>query len=156
MNQNSVEGVHHEEPYCLDIQGGSMYHVHPDNAKNYVDNSMRGTPFDANEERLQYVSFMAPAWNPTLLIPVGAWDDGNGGILKNPSQRPIRRMPEQREGKRISFTEYQRKLAGKLTLKAVAEANKDHKVQDYAVVGNKDKATDEVMPTNCKSNSNKR
>lgn len=101
-NSSSVRGIQRPEPHILTVYGNHPF---------YLDSTQRGiwrrgTPFDEDEQQLQYLSFMQPFNNDTILRAVHSWDDGNGGIAKNKkAQHYGRKIPNQDSAKKTDFTE---------------------------------------------------
>lgn len=65
-------------PYLLTVPSDKPYHI----SSQQADNWRIGSPFDVNEEKLQYMTFLSRNWEDSLLVAVGGWDDEQGGIME--------------------------------------------------------------------------
>jgi hypothetical protein len=74
-------------PYLLKILGPSTYKPPPFAKYEWRYTWHNRHPFDKNEEQLQYVSFLRQAWENTVLLPFGNWDDGKGRIMEENSTK---------------------------------------------------------------------
>lgn len=122
-----------ESPYMLTLR--SDYTVSP----HQVDDWRRGSPFSAGEERLQYLSFNSRLSTDTMLIAVGDWDDGHGGIADKSSQTSSKSnsglaspLPGQPARKKISLQAYKNKTAAQASAKLSPGVNGETKIQEKA------------------------
>ncbi len=95
-------------PYLLTVPTDRPYHISPSQA----DNWRRGTLFDADEEALQYMSYIPRDPSDGLIVTVGDWDDGNGGIMKKETTKENGPTTPQRppvQKKKITLSAYKRK-----------------------------------------------
>ena len=88
----------------------------------------KGTPFAANEERLQYLSFLAHG--DGLIKAVGGWDNDKGEIMETTSKQLQSRssgmsgsQQTQSQKKKISLSDYKTKAGGQAVTKDVTKAN---------------------------------
>lgn len=119
-----------ESPYILKVP--TTYRV----SSHQVNDWRRGSPFAAEEEQLQYLSFNPHIWEDTMLTAVGDWDDGHGGIADKSSQNssktnsglgsPLSGQPPR---KKISLEAYKNKTAANASAKQSPAANGENKVQ---------------------------
>ena len=117
-----------ESPYILTVP--TTYRVSSHQANDW----RRGSPFGADEERLQYLSFFSHAWDDTMLNAVGDWDDGQGGIADKSSQNSSKTnswtgspLPGQPPRKKISLQAYKNKTAAQAGAKLSPPENEENK-----------------------------
>ena len=79
--QRLSDNVLPKSPYLVVSSSNTVYRVNQYQANEW----RRGSPFAANEEKLQYLSFNAR--DDPMLHWVGGWDDGNGGIAEEQPRR---------------------------------------------------------------------
>lgn len=92
LNTSFVGGIRRIEPHILTVYGKHPFYLEPSQKGIW----RRGTPFDEDEEQLQYLSFTQPFNLDTILRPIHSWDDGNGGIAKNrKAQHSDLKLPDQ-------------------------------------------------------------
>ena len=112
-----------ESPYILHVR--STHRQSPEHA----DHWQSGTPFDLNEEELQYLTFKDRTNDLTPgLLCRGGWDDGKGGLA--PPEEPYSRTssdgtPVQGQGhkKKISLADYNRRDKKKAAVTAAKNTN---------------------------------
>lgn len=101
-NSSSVRRIRPREPHILTVYGEHPFYLCPSQKGIW----RRGTPFDEDEEQLQYLSFTQPFNVDTILRPVHSWDDGNGGIAKNRKAQPSgHKLPDQDGEKKTNSVE---------------------------------------------------
>ena len=95
-------------PYLLTVP--SLYNL----SSHQVNDWKRGCPFDAKEERLQYLTFRSHFDKDTIFHAVGDWDDGKGNILSTIDRTSglSSPLPGQPPKKKMSFLDYKNKAAG--------------------------------------------
>lgn len=120
-----------ESPYILTVP--TTYRV----SSHQVNDWRRGSPFSADEEQLQYLSFNSHTWEDTMLSAVGDWDDGHGGIADKSTQNSSKSnsglaspLPGQPPRKKISLQAYKNKTAAQAGAKLSPGANGEKKVQE--------------------------
>lgn len=103
-----------ESPYVLTVP--TTYHVSAYQANDW----RRGTPFTAEEQKLQYLTFLPHTMDDTMLKADGDWDDGNGGVADKSSQSVSTRrssgtmspLPGQDpRRKKMTLEDYKKKVA---------------------------------------------
>ncbi|MCJ1447515.1 MAG: hypothetical protein MMC23_008026 [Stictis urceolatum] len=113
-------------PYILTVPSDRPYNLD----KRLADDWKRGTPFDYDEERLQYLSFL-PEWDQGLITPVGAWDNEKGGmdnLSQSQSGRSSAGTPTVGAKKsKISLSDYKKKTAGQPVAPSVKRDGEDRK-----------------------------
>ena len=119
-----------ESPYILTVP--TSYRV----SSHQVNDWRRGSPFGADEEQLQYMSFNSHAWDDTMLSAVGDWDDGQGGIADKSSQGSSKTtsglatpLPGQPPRKKISLQAYKNKTAAQASARLSPKMNGENKLQ---------------------------
>lgn len=97
----------------------------------------RGSPFSANEESLQYLTFNSHLFDDTMLTAVGDWDDGKGGIPEKSPDTTTKSssglgtpFPGQPPRKKISLQDYKAKTAGQAGAKVLPRVSGRNKVQE--------------------------
>ncbi|KAI9871125.1 MAG: hypothetical protein M1830_003287 [Pleopsidium flavum] len=65
-------------PYLLTVPSDKPYHISSHQSGNW----RIGSPFNANEESLQYMSFLSRNWEDSLLVAIGGWDDEKGSVME--------------------------------------------------------------------------
>jgi hypothetical protein len=118
-----------QTPYILTVPTDRPYHLD----RRLQDQWKRGTPFDSNEEQLQYLSFL-PEWDNGLITPVGAWNDEKGG-MDTPSQsgRSSTLTPKVGGTKvKLSLSDYKKKAAGQAVTPKPARENEEASKQNGA------------------------
>lgn len=120
-----------DSPYIITVP--TTYRV----SSHQVNDWRRGSPFGADEEQLQYLSFNSHTWDDTMLNAVGDWDDGHGGIADKSSQNSSKTnsglgspLPGQPPRKKISLQAYKNKTAAQAGAKLSPGANGEKKVQE--------------------------
>jgi hypothetical protein len=112
-------------PYLLTVPNTEQIRLGPHQANEW----RRNTTFDANEEPLQYMSFLKDRGDDnTILVTVGGWNNEKGELVDmSPPQKGLgssgTNTPKQGPtvAKKISFADYTKKRAsGQLGAKAVA------------------------------------
>ena len=98
-------------PYLLTVPSDIPYRVHHQQANNWKINS----PFDADEEGLQYMSFLYRDWDDSILVARGDWDN-EGSVMENgiSSRTEVRSgttTPSHGQGqkKKITLSDYKSK-----------------------------------------------
>ena len=101
-------------PYLLTVPSDRPYNINPHQANDW----RRQTPFDVNEEQLQYMSFLNREFDDGLIRAVGGWDNDKGELMdtiataahgsRSGTTTP---RPGQAPGKKISLAEYKNKKA---------------------------------------------
>ena len=101
-------------PYMLTVPSDQPYTLTSYQANDW----RRNTPFDVNEEQLQYMSFLSRDFDDGLIRAIGGWDNDKGEIIDNTSSRledsrsgTTTPRPGQTTGKKISLAEYKNKKA---------------------------------------------
>ena len=132
LKKLSVDIIH-GSPYLLSVP--TDYRVNP----SHADDWRRGSPFGADEEKLQYVSFMPRVYHDTLLTADDHWDDGNGAMADKASQSVSTRRssgttsPGQTPRKKISLEEYKLKKAAEASAKTSPRGGAVPKLPEKAV-----------------------
>lgn len=128
--KNLSDKILPESPYILKVP--TTYRV----SSHQLNDWRRGSPFTAEEEQLQYLSFNPHIWEDTMLTAVGDWDDGHGGIADKSSQNSSKTnsglgspLPGQPPRKKISLEAYKNKTAAQASAKQSPAANGENKVQ---------------------------
>ena len=101
-------------PYLLTVPSDRPYNINPHQANDW----RRQTPFDANEEQLQYMSFLNREFDDGLIRAIGGWDNEKGEIMDTTTTAThgsrsgtTTPRPGQAPGKKISLAEYKNKKA---------------------------------------------
>lgn len=98
-------------PYILTVPSDRPYNRDPRAFHDW----RRGTPFDEDEEQLQYLSFLAD-WDDGLIRPVGGWDNVKGEIMdrSNSQQSNMSTTSVVGSTKKIKYSlaDYKKKAAG--------------------------------------------
>ncbi|KAI9699353.1 MAG: hypothetical protein M1836_002964 [Candelina mexicana] len=107
--QRLIKNVLPKSPYLLTVPSNNPYRVHHQQANNWKINS----PFDTDEEDLQYMSFLYRDWDDSILVARGNWDD-EGRIMENgtSSRTELRSgtsTPSQGQKKKITLSDYKSK-----------------------------------------------
>ncbi|KAI9722389.1 MAG: hypothetical protein M1812_001861 [Candelaria pacifica] len=137
--QHLNKNVLPKSPYLLTVPSDIPYRVHHQQANNWKINS----PFDADEEGLQYMSFLYRDWDDSIIVARGNWDN-EGSIMENGtgSRAEVRSgtsTPSHGQGqkKKITLSDYKSKpkagLAGQGVqadglkgVKSQLESNSNH------------------------------
>lgn len=108
-SSSSVRRIRRREPHILTVYGEHPFYLNPSQKGTW----RRGTPFDKDEEQLQYLGFTQPFNTDTILRPVHSWDDGNGGIAKNRKAQPSgHKLPDQDSEKKTTESRIKNHRAG--------------------------------------------
>ena len=105
--QNISEKVIPVSPYILTVASSCSFDLSPFQA----DDLLRGTPFKAKEEHLQYLSFLAD-WDNGLITPVGGWDNDKGEIMEHVSDTRSTATTPKVGAKKIPWSDYTSRTAG--------------------------------------------
>ena len=71
------DNIIQQSPYILTVPTDRPHRLHPYQA----DNWRKGLPWEAHEEPLQYMSFLARDWDDGVLKAVGGWDNEKGELV---------------------------------------------------------------------------
>ena len=91
-------------PYILTVPAQSAYPL----SSHQTDDFRRRTPFNPDEDSLQYLSFL-PDWDNGLIAPVGDWSNERGEMVdKTPQKQEMRNSdrPSKPGAKKISLSAY--------------------------------------------------
>ena len=127
--KNISEKVIPASPYLLTVPN-----VRPFNLTSHqADDLLRGTPFTAKEEQLQYLSFLAD-WDDGLITPVGGWDNEKGEIMEQVSVTRSTTTTPKVGAKKISMSDYKKRTAGQSAINGHVKANGNTKSRDLPSV----------------------
>lgn len=129
------------EPYLVSVPSNVPYN----HSRRYIPTWHNGTPFTKDEEQLQYLSFVAPTIEDTLLSLVGGWSDGQGNLLLDeeelelsPRSKPAtgRNSPvAEIQRKKISLGQYKTKVKGEVDVTTDTPPRRDMEKQAIKVNG---------------------
>ena len=121
--QHLSDSIIQKSPYLLTIPTSRPYQPH----SNQISDWRRGSPFDAHEEQLQYLSFLPRDPGEDLLIATGGWDNERGEMVEHlQAGRSGTSTPQQGQGqvKKIPFSHYKtHKAGGQSVTKEVPKPN---------------------------------
>jgi hypothetical protein len=136
------------EPYLVSVPSNVPYN----HSRRYIPTWHNETPFTKDEEQLQYLSFIPPTNEDTLLSVVGGWSDEKGSFLVeeededlSPRSKPVtaRHSPApETQRKKISLGQYKTKVKGDVEMTTETPPRRDMEKQAKKVNGIKI----EVMP----------
>ena len=121
--KNISDNIIPPSPYLLTVPTDVPYNI----SRHQANDWRRGTPFDANEEPLQYMSFLRD-WDDGLITAVGGWDNDKGEIMDPAQQKQAARSSTSTprvSAKKISLSDYKKKTAGQST-NGTSTANGHH------------------------------
>ena len=124
--QHLSDSIIQRSPYLLTIPTSRPYQPH----STQLNDWRRGSPFDAHEEQLQYLSFLPRDPAEDLLIATGGWDNEKGEMVEHlQAARSGTSTPQQSQGqvKKIPFSHYKTHKAGNQPL--TKETTKTNGVQ---------------------------
>lgn len=108
-------------PYLLKVPSDRPFHLTP----LQLADLRRGTPFNVNEEALQYMSFL-PDWDNGLIVAQGGWANEKGEMettdatmMKDGYTRSITSTPKV-GAKKISLSDYKKRTAGQSSANGTA------------------------------------
>lgn len=136
------------EPYLVSVPSNVPYN----HSRRYIPTWHNETPYAKDEEQLQYLSFLPPTNEDTLLSVVGGWSDEKGSLLLDeeeedlsPTSKPAtaRHSPAPEiQRKKISLGQYKNKVKGDVEMTTDTPPRRDMEKQANKVKG----AKKEVMP----------
>ena len=101
--------------------------------RSQANDWMKNTPFAANEEPVQYVSFLRD-WDGGIITPVGGWDNDKGEIMDSAQQRQPARSSTSTptvNPKKITLSDYKKKAAGQSTSNGASAMNGKHSKEGH-------------------------
>lgn len=136
------------EPYLVSVPSNVPYN----HSRRYIPTWHNGTPFAKSEEQLQYLSFIPPTIEETLLSVVGGWSDEKGDLLPEEEDEELspRAKPTTAclspaadiQRKKISLGQYKTKVKGEMDIATDTPPRRDMEKQATKVNG----ISSEVMP----------
>ena len=147
------------EPYLVSVPSNVPYN----HSQRYVPSWHYGTPFDKDEEQLQYLSFIPPVIEETLLSVEGGWSDEQGNLLLDeddqgisPTSKPAtsRNSPaDDTRRKKISLGQYKNKVKGEMEMTTDTPPRRGTEKQTDKVNGVKEASRSDANGTAVKSRS---
>ena len=136
------------EPYLVSVPSNVPYN----HSRRYIPTWHNGTPFAKDEEQLQYLSFIPPTNEDTLLSVVGGWSDEKGNLLLDEEDETLspksksttaRHSPApETQRKKISLGQYKTMVKGDVDMTTETPPRRDMEKQAKIV----NSAKNEVMP----------
>ena len=135
------ETIFPREPYLVSVPSNVPYN----HSRRYIPTWHDGTPFAKDEEQLQYLSFIPPTNEETLLSILGGWSDEKGNLLQDeqeeelsPTSKPTtaRHSPAADvQRKKISLGQYKTKVKGEAEVTTDTPPRRDMEKQAKKVNG---------------------
>lgn len=145
------------EPYLVSVPSNVPYN----HSRRYIPTWHNGTPFAKDEEQLQYLSFIPPTNEDTLLSVVGGWSDEKGNLLLDEEDEALspksksttaRHSPApETQRKKISLGQYKTKVKGEVDMTTETPPRRDMEKQDDTVNSIKNEVMPDLTETMIKS-----
>ena len=151
------ETIFPREPYLVSVPSNVPYN----HSRRYIPTWHNGTPFAKDEEQLQYLSFIPPTDEETLLSILGGWSDEKGNPLPDeqeeelsPRSKPTtaRHSPAADvQRKKISLGQYKTKVKGEVDVSTDTPPRRDMEKQAKKVNGIETEVMPDLTETTIKS-----